>query len=407
MNLSDDDRAVSAVVGFVFIFAIVIALLAIYQASMVPSQNSNIEFNHYRGVQADFLDVRNTILTSDQTGNRGFVTMDFVVSYPARIVGVNAAPPNAEFETSEADPIIVKEGETNVSDTICAGGGTAQPRVLTYRPQYNYFGEAPSLVYENTVYYKQTEDGTVILETGQQLVQGGVVNLVPLTSDLYLSSGEATSVETVPGNVRTTEITEANISVPTQLSEEDWEALLEGDIDPGNVSVSNGYLSLTPGTIEVRCSQMGLNEAPPGGARSGAGVEINPVSPGDIRFDEARTGPNDNLVEADFTNLNEQNSTNITDARITFFSNENSPQGQDVGDVEIKNASTGSASALLVILGDRKSLDPEITMAANRTNTIYFQFTGSEKIEEGDWFVVDLTFTNGQTGTYFIAPRQP
>lgn len=405
MNLSDDDRAVSAVVGFVFIFAIVISLLAIYQASMVPSQNSNIEFNHYRGVQEDFLDVRNTILTSDQTGNRGFVTMDFVVAYPARIVGINAAPPNSELETNEAGPIIVKEGGTNVSDSICAGGGTAKPRVLTYRPQYNYFGEAPSLVYENTVYYKQTEDGTVIIETSQQLVQGGVINLVPLTSDLYLSSGEAASVETVPGNVRTTEITDANISVPTQLSEDDWETLLEGDIDPGNVSVSNGYLSLTPGTIEVRCSQMGLNEAPSGGAREGGGAGINPVGPGDIRFDGARTGNADNLVEADFTNLNENNATNITDARISFFSNDKDTGG-DIGDVEIKNESGDSPSATLVILGDRKSLDPEITMPANETNTIYFQFTGSEKIEEGDWFVVDLTFTNGQTGTYFIAPRE-
>lgn len=62
MSLRDDERAQAIGIGAVLVFAIVIILVAIYQAVIIPTQNRKFEFHHNERVQGDMVDLRNGLL---------------------------------------------------------------------------------------------------------------------------------------------------------------------------------------------------------------------------------------------------------------------------------------------------------------------------------------------------------
>ncbi|MFP4530932.1 MAG: hypothetical protein ACLFNC_06550, partial [Halodesulfurarchaeum sp.] len=67
-ELPGDDRAVSTVIGFILIFAILIILLSTYQAVWVPIQNSQVEYDHYQTVSDDITDARSAIFEARTNG---------------------------------------------------------------------------------------------------------------------------------------------------------------------------------------------------------------------------------------------------------------------------------------------------------------------------------------------------
>lgn len=399
------ERAQGTLIGFTFLLAFLVILVSLYQTQAVPAQNKEVEFNHHRDIQRDLIELRNALLTARSTGASQYVDLNLVVAYDERILGRNPPPPHGALRTSEPHPIRVQEDGAFVGPSICPGDSQPTTRFLTYEPHYNFYTDAPRVIVENSVLYLETEDGRRILKTNQQIIEGDRITLAPLGTEFHRTSSDAIPIEVIPGTLRTRDVTDATITFPTRLTEAQWEQLLDGEITPAAVSVANGNVSIeTSGEIRVTCSPVGLDNAPPGGPRAGGGVAINPVAPGDVQLVDARTRQADNRVDVDFSNRNTARATNITDARLTFFFNRQDTGGA-IGDVQIKDNITGPTSATLVILGESRPLDPEIRLPADETTTIYLQFTGTERIEQGDFMVLDITFTSGQTGTYFIAPR--
>ncbi|MFB6091345.1 MAG: TadE/TadG family type IV pilus assembly protein, partial [Halobellus sp.] len=242
MEFRRDDRGVSGVIGAVLVLGFLIILLSIYQASYVPTENEGVEFAHSQQVQNDMLEVRNAILSADASGETAYSSVKLGTRYPVRVLGINPPPASGTLRTGPPEPVsVVDGGGTPVSD-LCPSAGTIQTRTLEYDPGYNVYQNAPTIVYENTVLYLNFSGRTVLL-TGQQLVQGDTVTIRPLNTSLYETGVERTSVEAVPGNLNDEEVQNANVTVPTELSEDTWEQLLAGQVDPANVSVSNGNLT--------------------------------------------------------------------------------------------------------------------------------------------------------------------
>ncbi|MEF8894614.1 MAG: hypothetical protein V5A26_11270, partial [Halodesulfurarchaeum sp.] len=94
-----DSRAVSGVVGFIMIFAIIVILMSINQAQIVPMENSEIEFQHFEDVRNDMVEVRSSISEAGQADVSQYPTVKLGTNYPTRIFAVNPPPPSGTLET--------------------------------------------------------------------------------------------------------------------------------------------------------------------------------------------------------------------------------------------------------------------------------------------------------------------
>lgn len=406
MKLRDSDRAVSSVVAVMILFGFLVIGLSLYQGVAVPAQNEEIEFRHNQQVQQDMLEVRNALLRTKVTGEDSYVTVELGTEYPARMFAIN--PPAATGTLRTTDPRSLRvhdEAGADVSTTVCPG--VPETRFLEYRSGYHVYGNTPTIRYENSVIYKQFGTGNVTMSS-QTLVQGNVINLIPLKAQYAESGVGAVTVEPRAGRLKTTTVTDPTVVVPTRLSERDWERMLAGQVAPENVSVSDGNLTVTPpGEYEVQCGPVAVDRLPPSGARGQGAVEINPVAPGDVRLTDSRIhggSAKSTIVEIDLNNTAERDGI-IERARISFLFDEKETGGGNTTEATIKNGTAVEDSALLPIKGEPRTLDPEIRLPGNDTVTT-IQLDFDEEITASDFIIIDLTFENGQTGTYFIAPRK-
>lgn len=411
MGLQGDERAVSSVVAAVLLFGFLVIGLSLHQGFVVPSQNEEVEFSHNQEVRTDMLEARNAVLRTKSTGEDGFVAVDLGTTYPPRIVAINPPPASGTLRTTEARPVAVHNRTgTDVTDDACPGD--AETRFLEYSPSYSEYGNAPTTVYENSVVYDRFDSGNVTAST-QTLVRNDTVSLVPLRNEFFESGSRTVAFEPRAGQLTSTTVTDPTVTVPTRLGESDWERLLDGHVDPPNVAIdaSGDQRNLTldlDGEYTVECGPVGVSGAPPSGGRDADGVgEINPVGPNDVELRAAVLGSNsqDPSVLIDLNNTANR-STEIQRARISFLFDEQTTGGGPPTEATVRNATTGVDSATLVIQGEPKVLSPRISLVGNRTTTtVEVEF--DETVTDSDFFVVQLTFANGQTGTYFVAPESP
>jgi hypothetical protein len=55
------------------------------------------------------------------------------------------------------------------------------------------------------------------------------------------------------------------------------------------------------------------------------------------------------------------------------------------------------------VLAGEEPLDPEVNLPGNETETtLTFENQGGEKFSQDDFFVIQLFFSNGEQGTYFV-----
>jgi hypothetical protein len=397
MAFRDDDRGVSAVVGFILVFGILVLLLTINQSQLVPAQNEETEFQHSQTVQRDMVELRNAILTAKTSGETSFAAVQLGTQYEPRILAINPPPPSGTLRTGDPQPIVIEDGGGTQLSNVCPGGDPIETRTLSYTPSYSVYDEAPTIVYENTVLYLEFDERTVVL-TGQQLVQneGESVTLAPLNTTFSRSSSGTVTVEPVPGQIRNREVEDGSFTVPTGLSEPTWEDLLAGQVDPADVSVSNGNLTIsTTGSLDVACAPVGLNQAPAGGQRAGP-TDLNPL-------DVAITGYNSDdqqTVEVTFNNSVDR-TANVTRARLTFYQN-TQDTGGDIGPIDVIDED-GNTVASLEPVGETQTLDPTLSFEESPPETtITFRNQGGEQLDQRDFFVVDFIFEDGSTRRYFI-----
>ncbi len=398
MGFGSDERAQAMQVGFILIFAVLLGLFVMHQAVIVPNQNAGVEFNHNQRVQGDMLDLRNAILTTKASGTDGFVRMELGTRYPARLIAVNPAPASGTIETTDSRPIVVEQGGTDITDQVCPGSDFST-QSIEYTPDYSAYQHDATLRYENSLLYHDFGDAVVLL-SNQQLVRGNTVQLVPVQRSFSESGTGAVSIDTKAGRLDSATESDINVTVPTQLSEANWEEALEGEVDPSNVTVSgpSGDRNLTltlSGAYQISCGPVGLGETPPAGPRATGVNEINPADPGDITLvGESRSG---NTVTLFFNNTAGTN--NFTEGRINFYEAQTGNTPTE-GTVQLQDGSTQT----LNVSGDWESFDPAIELEGNGTTTnVSIEFDGN--VNPNDWFVVSFKLESGETGLYFVSLR--
>lgn len=263
----EDERAVSELIGFILLFGFLIILMSIWQAQVVPAENSKIEFKHYLGVQEDMLQLRSDYIDAAEAGTTRSTTVKLGTSYPTRILFVNGPPPQGRIHTKiPSDGTISANGFS--ASRVCGLNSPVKTRSITFNTKYNYFSdsEAPPYIFENTVLYTQTPDGNVIFKSDQLLVQGSTLNLYPLTSNMSHSGSGGESVDFKSAETGEIEVSGSiSVTLPTTLSDKQWEELLKDqpNFDSAQqVGSQRVKIILSDTSWTVQCAAVGAEQTP-------------------------------------------------------------------------------------------------------------------------------------------------
>lgn len=413
MGLSGDDRGLSTQVGVILLIAILVISLSIFQANVVPYENKQTEFRHYQDVQGDMQNLRNAIVEVGETNRLRSVTISMGTNYDPRTFLVNPSPPGGSLQASDRGEITVN----GLNETALCGLDEVTTDSLTYSPNYNQLRNAPDIRYENTVLYRQTDDGNLLIDSDQALIRGETINLLALQSNISTTRSDAATFDFKGERTGVQKVTEPlTLTIPTELSVDAWEnrtELLANEKRVQDVSLNQSTpyraidISLKTATYTVRCTAISEGQQPDVNiqVQSSAG-EINPAGTGDIILEEEIRGQNQNSHKVTLRlNNTAAADIDITEARINFYQDVN-VQGGAPTQADI-SAAGGPVSATLPFRGNFKKLDPRITLTGNSTTTdvvlAFKQSDGSDaSIDSKDWFVISLVYTNDETGTYFV-----
>ena len=229
-DFAADERGVSGVVGFIFVFAILIILLSINQAQVVPAENSEVEFQHFQEVRDDLVEVRSAILTAGQNDVSQFPTVNLGTDYPPRILAVNPPPASGRLATSDAYNITITD-ETGTTERI-------ETRFLEYRPNYNEL-DVGSTWYENSVLYldERGQGGLVVIEEQGLVVGNDSLRITALQNEYRRSGSGRVALELYPTDASDVNISaltgELTVTLPTRLTGADyWNSALTDELSP-------------------------------------------------------------------------------------------------------------------------------------------------------------------------------
>lgn len=201
MRFRDDTRGVTVQVGAVLLFATIIIALSVYQATIVPSENADVEYRHSQQVQGQMVDVRNALVGVAETGDARPATVSLGTEYPNRVFLVNPPPPAGTLRTDTYDDPTVSVSNVNATNPetrdYLDGSWSQSTKALSYVPGYNEYRDAPQLRYDGSLlsnYY--SEQNTSVPLTDQLLVNENTrtVSLVALNGSLGTSQSSSVAV---------------------------------------------------------------------------------------------------------------------------------------------------------------------------------------------------------------------
>ncbi|MFC6798786.1 Ig-like domain-containing protein [Haladaptatus sp. DYSN1] len=205
---------------------------------------------------------------------------------------------------------------------------------------------------------------------------------------------------------------ESNLEPVTEATDENGEMVFEYTApssegsDSATVSILDDDEAYEHVTFDVTVS----DGAGAGGDDDDGTDAINPSESGDIRLLDSEYGIGGDKSILEFVLQNTGSSTTqITSARISFYYDAGTGSGE-VDNAKIRQAD-GSGGTTLKVRGEFVDLSPEIGLPGNDATTrVQLEFWGDTKqskqhdVKEGDFIVVSVTFSNGESATYFLAP---
>ncbi len=239
-NFITDDRAVSPILGFMLVAAIVISMLTYMQVYSVPVWNTEIEFEHMDVVYEDMMRMASDIEDVAISGVHKSSVIQLGVEYPSRALFHNPRPGIVGTLSVEPDQTITITTKSGVDKTYssCSIRYTASGTAML-----------PTIVYEHGIIIRDYGEYGNSTTCEQSLLSGDNINLVITNGSYSASLMEAgrlaiyynnTGSETVSEN-----ITMVNITISTSYPDI-WKYLLEGE----NATVSDNKIIIKSTAIE-------------------------------------------------------------------------------------------------------------------------------------------------------------
>lgn len=272
-SLRSDSRGVSEVIGSILVFGLVVALVSLLQVQAIPNANEEVEFEHSNRVTNDMADLRVAISESVDTGRTKEANVKLGADYPPRLLFFNPPSSTGRLRTSDAATIRIAnaDGEGNLGNYL-ATDPQLSTRSLNYTVNYNELENSPERVREATVSYEAVDDDVLVKDS--TFIDGREVSLVAIGGEYSEEGVQAETVTTKPlsSPAKSYEISDTGsritLDIPTNLPEEQWSEILEGEYASGATTLGgvtpsgNGFVmratyddTTTPNTLTVELKQ--------------------------------------------------------------------------------------------------------------------------------------------------------
>jgi hypothetical protein len=289
------DRAVSALIGFILLFGILIVGWAVWQGTAVPAQNQQTEFDHNQRVQGELLNLRDSALRTGTTGVKQSTTIQVGAQYARRAIGLNLAISSGRIRLRNTAPgsgntLYIRGANATNAETedYFDANVTVSTKSIEYQPKYAQYHGAPDTVIAGglgAVINTNTDTGdTYNFSIGDQvLISDRTITIVTFNGSLDKAKGgdgTAVTLETEPLSVAEQSITvrndsqPINLTIPTQIANTSvWnQSELENERATGHVinvtKLSGNYIRvlLERGSYSLRMMRIGLgsNTVDPG-----------------------------------------------------------------------------------------------------------------------------------------------
>jgi len=273
-----DNRGQALQVGAVLLLGILVVLIAVWQATVIPEQNEQVEFEHNQQVQSEMVDLRGELLSAADGSTPSSSPIQLGTDFPSRLLFVNPSSATGNLQTEEVgDGTITIDNARAVDDSVShfwdGSKRTYESDSLRYSPDYRLFNGAPETVFDNSVVYNTFENEDTTLAVSQQsLINSDRITLLALEGD-YFETGvgsESPDIEPVSTGSRTIDIEpdggeNITIEIPTRLNESEWEELVEGEDNIESVEAVAGEdavrLVLKDDTYELNMAKLGIGPA--------------------------------------------------------------------------------------------------------------------------------------------------
>lgn len=395
-RLRRDGRGASEVVGTILIFGLLMMLLVLIQTNAVPAQNAQIEFDHNQRVQGDLLELDRAILATATDDVPASTQLEVAVRYPSRFFLLNPPVRSGRIETVGDDSITISNAVAPSAPTYWDGSDRSfETTLLRYQPGYNEYRNAPVTVYEHNTLVNQFDSGAALPVGSGSFVQGNQLLLVTLDGRLATATSQSIAVETTALSGPTAVTTIRNddpggitVTLPTTLTEAQWELLLDDETVPNggqisDISVTPGTdvntlaVTLEPGEYELRMGRVGL----------GRGFEGTVASP---HYVTAVDGQGDSLGSGETRSLVARTTdryNNPATGAVTFSTSDGSFVRAD-----------GSTTSTITVTSDdegraRATFAPASGMVGTATVTAQQDFDGDGTVQPRERATFDLTVT--------------
>jgi len=204
MTLRSDTRAVAPVLGAVLLFGIAVVAFSGYQATVVPNQNAEVEYNHFQEVKDQMVALQVIAADSATTGLSRMTTIDPGTEYPSRLLGINPPPPTGALTTTDTTiTITYTKNQGNGKGGVRSRNVTAQR--IQYQPQYHEFHPG-ILRYEHGLLYLDPSSGAPVRYQSQNkespLIEENTLSLVLATGTIEQSGRTVTPVDISKNDTR-------------------------------------------------------------------------------------------------------------------------------------------------------------------------------------------------------------
>ena len=268
MSLWVDRRGQSVVIGSLLIFTFLILAFSGYQTFIVPSQNQQVEAEHFQETEDQFSTLRSNILNSIGSEETRSTAIELGTGYPVRQIALN--PPPAAGRLTTTDPGDVEITSDGTTGNVCrADGETPTTRSLVYTPGYNEYGAPEALGYENRVVSGEFRSGRF---DEQRLVRESSsgndrISLFLLNGSVDEYGVNTYSLEVNASRQHTKTLDKPKITIPSRFDATTWRDEILADYSdvtvtsPSDPSDDRVILSFD-GKYEVSCAVVGLSSDP-------------------------------------------------------------------------------------------------------------------------------------------------
>src|SRR5659263_85814 len=176
-NFINCESALSEIITAIMLLAIVVFMIAIIQTQSVPEWNKAVEMDHFNVVYDDFLKIRSDIENAAlfQFPKSGVIHMG--AHYPGRLIFINPADTSGTLTSTNVTWINVSYKPFNQTPTYFNNSSTS----IKFVPNYNYYSNAPSFVYEHGLVIKDfTTDNYIYTDTSQAIFGNNIINVFML-----------------------------------------------------------------------------------------------------------------------------------------------------------------------------------------------------------------------------------